>query len=159
MKKMLIAFIFSLLIASFQTTTASADQPTQDSEELRLQDMLMNMLTPYISEDLKEYYYPKILKDFSPQVSPWLIEVIETRRGNSFRGLILEITFEIEPDDGGHHVPVGKDRMTYRISYGPEVKLINHTHLKTYELSTKLQGQFDFNKLPKLFKFVLTKRF
>nr|WP_279629544.1 DUF3888 domain-containing protein [Lysinibacillus capsici] len=29
--------------------------------------------------------------------------------------------------------PIGKDRMTYEISYGPEVKLINHTHLKTYK--------------------------
>jgi hypothetical protein len=54
--------------------------------------------------------------------------VTETGRVNDFLGLILEITFEIEPDDGGHHVPVGKDRMTYQISYGPEVKLINHVH-------------------------------
>nr|WP_275671508.1 DUF3888 domain-containing protein [Neobacillus kokaensis] len=45
----------------------------------------------------------------------------------------MEITFDIEPTDGGHHVPVGKDRMTYRISYGPEVKMINHTHLTTYK--------------------------
>jgi hypothetical protein len=93
----------------------------------------MNMLTPYIREDLQKYYYPKILKDFSPQISPWLIEVIETKRLNGFRGLQLEITFEIEPDDGGHHIPVGKDRMTYEISYGPTVKFINHTHRKTYK--------------------------
>jgi hypothetical protein len=162
MKKMLIAFILSLLaITSFQTTTASADKPTQDSEELRLRDMLMNLLTPYIREDLNKYYYPKILKDFSPQVSPWLIEVIETRRVNGFRGLALEITFEIEPDDGGHHVPVGKDKMTYQISYGPEVKLINHTHLKTYNYppDLHLQSSFDFNKLPHLFKYVLKKPF
>ncbi|WP_232490117.1 DUF3888 domain-containing protein [Neobacillus cucumis] len=59
--------------------------------------------------------------------------MIETKRLNSFRGLHLEITFEIEPDYGGHHIPVGKDRMTYQISYGPRVKLINHTHLKTYK--------------------------
>ncbi|WP_285292068.1 DUF3888 domain-containing protein [Bacillus sp. ISL-18] len=95
--------------------------------------MLMNMLAPYISEVLDNYYYPKILKDFSPAVDPWKIEVIETRRVNGFRGFILEITFDIEPTDGGHHVPVGKDRMTYRISYGPEVKLINQTHLATYK--------------------------
>nr|WP_268926623.1 DUF3888 domain-containing protein [Neobacillus vireti] len=76
--------------------------------------MLMNMLAPYISEVLDNYYYPKILKDFSPAVDPWKIEVIETRRVNGFRGFILEATFDIEPTDGGHHVPVGKDRMTYR---------------------------------------------
>nr|WP_088090492.1 DUF3888 domain-containing protein [Bacillus sp. OV166] len=95
--------------------------------------MLMNMLTPYIREDLQKYYYPKIFKDFGPQVSPWNIEVIETRRVNGFRGLLLEITFEIEPYDGEHHVRVGKDRMTYLVTFGPTVKLINHTHLKIYK--------------------------
>jgi len=39
----------------------------------------------------------------------------------------------LEPTDGGQYIPVGKDRMTYEISAGPEVKLINHTHLKTYK--------------------------
>ena len=92
----------------------------------------MLMLTPYIEKDLNSYYYPKILKDFSPQVTPWKIEVIETRRVNNFRGFILQITFEIEPT-GSQYNPVGKDRMTYEISYGPDVKLINHTHLKTYK--------------------------
>ena len=134
MKKILIIFILSLaLVTSFRKTVVSPVRLTQDSEELRLQDMLMNMLTPYISKDLNNYYYPQILKDFSPHVTPWEIEVIETRRVNDFRGFLLEITFEIEPTDGGHWIPVGKDRMTYEISPGPEVKLINHTHIKTYE--------------------------
>jgi hypothetical protein len=135
MKKLLIAFILShVVITSYQITSVSSAKPTQDSEELRLQDMLMNMLTPYIEKDLRNYYYPIIFKDISPIVAPWKIEVIETRRVNGFRGFILEITFEIEPTDGGHWVPIGKDRMTYEISSGPMVKLINHTHLKTYDL-------------------------
>lgn len=139
MKKVLIVFILSLVfITSIQKTIVSSAKPTQDSEELRLQDMLMNMLAPYIEKDLNNYYYPKILKGFSPQVTPWKIEVIETRRVNGFRGFILEITFEIEPTDGGHWIPVGKDLMTYEISYGPEVKLIKHTHLKTYKHPPKL---------------------
>ncbi|MFE3572831.1 DUF3888 domain-containing protein [Lysinibacillus sp. NPDC059133] len=133
MKKMLITFILFLILTSIQTKTVSSYNSTQDSEELRLQDMLMLMLTPYIDKDLNSYYYPNILKDFSANVAPWKIEVIETKRVNSFRGFLLQITFEIEPTDGGHHIPVGKDRMTYEISPGPEVKLINHTHLKTYK--------------------------
>ncbi|WP_431027088.1 DUF3888 domain-containing protein [Lysinibacillus sp. LZ02] len=134
MKKMFLVFIlFLTLITFFQSATASSNKPTQDSEELRLQDMLMNMLTPYIENDLRNYYYPKIVKDFSPIVVPWKIEVLETRRVNGFRGLILQITFEIEPTDGGQWISIGKDRMTYEISSGPEVKLINHTHLKTYK--------------------------
>ncbi|MBV7509760.1 DUF3888 domain-containing protein [Bacillus sp. sid0103] len=108
-----------------------------------------------------ENHLNSFIKDFGTQVSPWLIEVIETRRVNGFRGLILEITFEIEPDDGGHLVRVGKDRMTYRISYGSEVKLITHTHIKTYKYppDLHLQSSFDFNKLPHLFKYVLKKPF
>ncbi|MGN7408616.1 DUF3888 domain-containing protein [Sporosarcina sp. SAFN-010] len=144
MRKMLIAFILSLvfiltlvLTTSNQTTIVSSAEPTQDSEELRLQDMLMVMLTPYIENDLNIFYHPKIVKDFSPHVAPWDIEVIETRRVNDFRGFQLQITFEIEPTDGGHWIPIGKDRMTYEISSGPTVKLINHIHLKTYEFPSE----------------------
>ena len=135
MKKGLFAVIISLvLVISFQTKIGFAiNEPTQDSEDLRLQDMLMLVLTPYIEKDLNSYYYPKIFRDVTPHVTPWKIEVIETRRVNHFRGFILQITFDIEPTDGGHWIPIGKDRMTYEISSGPKVKLINHTHLKTYE--------------------------
>ncbi len=134
MKKIILVLLLSLaLITSFQTTTVSFSEPMQDSNELRLEDMLMLMLTPYIEKDLNNYYYPKIFKDVSPHVTPWKIEVIATRRVNDFRGFILQITFEIEPTDGGQYIPLGKDRMTYEISYGPDVKLINHTHLKTYK--------------------------
>ncbi|GMK37527.1 hypothetical protein PCCS19_05810 [Paenibacillus sp. CCS19] len=133
MRRVLFTFILSLVSSCFQTTTFASNKPTQDSEELRLQDMLMNLLTPYIEKDLHNYYYPKIFSAFSPIVAPWKINVIETRRVNGFRGFILEITFEIEPTDGGHWVSIGKDRMTYEISSGPKVKLINHTHVTTYK--------------------------
>lgn len=132
-KKILSVFILFLVhITPFQSTTVPANKLIPDSEELKLQDMLMLMLTPYIEKDLTKYYYPEISKDFSPHVTPWRIELIETRR-NHFRGFQMQITFVIEPTDGGQYIPVGKDRMTYEISSGPEVKLINHTHLKTYK--------------------------
>ncbi|MEK5431573.1 DUF3888 domain-containing protein [Lysinibacillus sp. FSL R7-0073] len=134
MKKMLITFVLSLVfITSFQSTADTSSEPTQDSEELRLHDMLMLMLTPHIEKDLRSYYNPKIFKDVSPFVTPWKIDLIETKRKNGFRGFIIQITFEIEPTDGGQYISLGKDRMTYEISPGPEVKLINHTHLKTYK--------------------------
>ena len=140
MKKIIFTFLLSLvLVSSFQTNMALANQPDEDSEELKLQDMLMNLLTPSIREVLDNYYHPDILKTFSPEITPWKIEVIETKRINGFRGFKLEITFEIEPT-AGHHVPVGKDRLTYRISYGPSVELINHTHLATYDLPPELQN-------------------
>lgn len=134
MKKILLVFLLSLaLMISLQTRTFSISEPTQDSNELKLQDMLLLMLTPYIEKDLNNYYYSKITKDFSPHVTPWKIQVIKTKRVNDFRRFQLQITFDIEPTDGGQWIPVGKDRMTYEISFGPEVKLINHTHLKTYK--------------------------
>ncbi|AMO33801.1 DUF3888 domain-containing protein [Lysinibacillus sphaericus] len=134
MKKSLSALIISITLVLFflPKTGFGINEPTQDSNALRIKDMLMLMLTPYIEKDLTNYYYPKILKDFSSQVTPWKIEIIKTRRVNDFRGFILQITFEIEPT-GIQYNPVGKDRMTYEITYGPEVKLINHTHLKTYK--------------------------
>lgn len=136
---MFIIFILSLvLVTPFQSIVVSSTSPNEDSEELRLQDILMNMLGPYIQEDLRNYYYPNVVKDFSPIVAPWLIEVIDTKRVNGFRGFQLQITFVIEPTDGGHWIPIGKDRMTYEISAGPTVKLINHTHLETYEYPPEL---------------------
>jgi hypothetical protein len=134
MKKILCMLIILVLYNIPFETTASTIKPikgpTEDSEHLRLQDMLMNMLDPYILKDLREYYYPNISKYVA--IAPWKIEVIETKRMNDFRGFILQITFEIEPTSGGHHVSIGKDRMTYEISVGPSVKLVNHTHLATY---------------------------
>ncbi|MGE7943151.1 DUF3888 domain-containing protein [Lysinibacillus xylanilyticus] len=127
-----VRFFYISGLPSFQKIIVSSAKPTQDSEELRLQDMLMLMLTPYIEKDLTNYYYPNIIKDVSPHVTPWKIELIETKR-NHFRGFDLQITFEIEPTDGGHNISLGKDRMTYEISPEPEVKLINHTHLETYK--------------------------
>ena len=131
----------------------SASEPIQESEELRLQDMLM--LTRNIYEVLEKYYGPN-----TPGVTPWKIKIIETKRVQHFRGFILDITFEIEPTTG-HNVSVGKDRITFRISVGPKVELIEHTHLKTYDLSPELQesSSFDFNKLPRLFRYVLLKPF
>nr|WP_225230076.1 DUF3888 domain-containing protein [Ureibacillus galli] len=103
MKKMFLVFILLLpLITSFYSATIASDIPSEDSEELRLQDMLMNMLTPYIENDLQNFYTPNIVENFSPAVAPWKIEVLETKRINGFRGFHLQITFEIEPTDGGH---------------------------------------------------------
>lgn len=60
-------FIFIILLAfsllfSTHTNVQSITKPTQDSEELRLQDMLMLFLTPHIIETVGVYYYPHVIK-------------------------------------------------------------------------------------------------
>lgn len=153
MNKILSLFMISLLLVPFiQSGTVSAKQPTQDTEELRLQDMLMILLTPTINKELEKYYGPQ-----TPGVTPWKIDIIETKRVQHFRGFILDITLEIEPTTG-HHVSVGRDKMTFRISYGPSVELKNYTHLASYDLPQE-PSTFDYQSLPYLFKYVLSKPF
>lgn len=123
------------LILPIPTKADSAATPIEDSTQLRLQDMLVLFLIPNIADVLGNYYYPHILK-FTPDIEPWHIEVVHTERMNGFRGFILSITLDVEPT-AAHHVPVGKDRMTYQISVGPLVRLVNHTHLSTYDLSSE----------------------
>jgi len=138
-KKMITLFlaVSVLLTVPFQTITVSAATPDQDSTELRLQDILILILSPNIYKVVGDYYYPRILK-VQPEIEPWRITVIDTKRLNGFRGFLLSITIEVEPSMG-HHVPVGKDRITYQISVGPSVKLVKYSHLQTYELPSDLQ--------------------
>jgi len=101
----------------------------QDSTNLRLQDMLAIVLIPLIQRDVSKSYP----ESYGIEIEPWLVNLIQTKRVNGFRGFILTLTLEVQPSIG-HHVLVGKDRLTYEISYGPEIKLLDHTHLKTYKV-------------------------
>ena len=100
----------------------------KDSTNLRLQDMLVLVLIPHIRNDFSKSYP----KSDGIEIEPSLVNLIQTKRVNGFRGFILTLTLEVQPSVG-HHSPIGKDRLTYEISYGPEIKLLNHTHLKTYK--------------------------
>ncbi|SMQ80596.1 Protein of unknown function [Bacillus sp. OV166] len=138
MRKLTITVILALFLAlTSQAKVQSITKPVQDSEELRLQDMLMLFLQPHIMDAVGDYYYPQIL-NFKPYVNPWDIEVIQTKRVNDFRGFLFEITLLVEPSDGGHNVKVGKDCITFQISVRPSVKLVKYKHLATYELPPDL---------------------
>jgi|GEM_PF-576912 len=142
--KLIITVVITAMI-SIMTINVPIDN-SQDSEQLRLQDMLMMFLIPHVYEDVGAIYYPYIL-NMKPLIEGWKIDVINTERVNGFRGFIFEITLEVEPTIG-HHVPVGKDRLIYQISYGPDVKLISHKHLETYKLPDDLkqfQAKGDIN--------------
>ncbi|TLS51710.1 DUF3888 domain-containing protein [Paenibacillus antri] len=137
MKKIINAVMLSMAILVPQTNDLAFAKPIQDSEQLRVDDMLMLFMTPNIYEAIGDYYYPNILK-VKPEIEPWHISVIDTHRVNGFRGFVFSITVEVEPSLG-HHVPVGKDHLTFRVSVGPSVRLINHNHIASYGLPSELQ--------------------
>ncbi len=137
-----------IILAVFLTLSLSLSSPMQsnaeasyriphaDSTELRLQDMLMNFLTPHINDAVWGYYQRLLLEP--PLVYPYFIDVVDSKRINGFRGFILSITLDVKPVVGPH-ISVGEDRLTFEISAGPEVKLINYVHLKSYKLPPNWQ--------------------
>ncbi|GGA41011.1 DUF3888 domain-containing protein [Paenibacillus physcomitrellae] len=133
-----------ILLSPIQTNAEKSYYiPQEDSTELRLQDMLMNFINPYINDAIQGYYQ-HLLREL-PLVYPYFVDMIESHRVNGFRGFILSITLDVTPVIGPH-ISVGKDRLTFEISAGPKAKLVNYTHLKTYELPTHWQ---DIIKKPK----------
>ncbi|MNN88944.1 hypothetical protein D3C81_2066920 [compost metagenome] len=74
-----------------------------------------------------------------PLVYPYFVKVVDSIRINGFRGFNLSITLDVTPVVGPH-ISVGEDRLTFQISVGPEVKLVNYTHLKSYELPPHWQN-------------------
>ncbi|AIQ46698.1 hypothetical protein R70723_13090 [Paenibacillus sp. FSL R7-0273] len=119
--------------APMPVTTAEATYytPLRDSDELRLQDMLMNFLNPHINNAVRDYYRHVLLE--APLVYPYFVNITESARINGFRGFRLSVTLDVTPVVGPH-IPVGEDRLTFEISAGPEVKLVDYTHLKSYPL-------------------------
>ncbi|WP_233163312.1 MULTISPECIES: DUF3888 domain-containing protein [unclassified Cohnella] len=147
MKSNIVAISLAVVLTLLSPMQANAENsyrpPQEDSTELRLQDMLMNFLNPYINDAVRAYYR-HLLRE-PPLVYPYFVNVIESHRVNGFRGFILSITLDVTPVVGPH-ISVGEDRLTFEISAGPKVKLENYTHLKTYELPPNWQ---DIVKKPK----------
>lgn len=135
MKRNIIAISLAVVLILLSPIQSNAEHiyrlPQEDSTELRLQDMLMNFLNPYINDAVQDYYQHLLLE--LPLVYPYFVDVIESHRVNGFRGFILSITLDVTPVVGPH-ISVGEDRLKFEISAGPKVKLVNYTHLKTYEL-------------------------
>lgn len=128
-------FLLSLFLIITNPLQASAEsmllKPRQDSTELQLQDMFMILLSPAV-EDAVNQYYRKLLKE-SPVVYPYQSSIVQIERTNGFRGFIFLITVEVMPVVGPH-IAVGKDQITFQISSGPTVKLIEFRHIQDFEL-------------------------
>ncbi|MDQ6420466.1 DUF3888 domain-containing protein [Paenibacillus sp. LHD-117] len=140
MKRIIIAVFLTVVLSQLSPMQLNAETsyhtPHEDSKELRLQDMLMNFLNPYINDAVEDYYQRLLLEP--PLVYPYLVDVVDSKRINGFRGFILSITLDVTPVVGPH-ISVGEDRLMFEISAGPEVNLVNYTHLKTYDLPPHFQ--------------------
>ncbi|MNO24788.1 hypothetical protein D3C76_146150 [compost metagenome] len=141
MIRIIIAVFLSMTLSFSSPMQSNAEAsycvPQEDSRELRLQDMLMNFLTPYINDAVRDYYRCLLLEP--PLVYPYFVKVVDSIRINGFRGFNLSITLDVTPVVGPH-ISVGEDRLTFEISAGPEVKLVNYTHLKSYALPPHWQN-------------------
>jgi hypothetical protein len=135
MKRKIVVILMAVAIFFLSPTQTNAEKdfrlPEIDSTELRLQDILMNFLNPYINDAVQDYY-EHLLRE-APHVYPYLVDVIDSHRVNGFRGFILSLTLDVTPVVGPH-ISVGEDRLTFEISSGPKVKLVEYTHVKTHEL-------------------------
>ncbi|UJF33410.1 DUF3888 domain-containing protein [Paenibacillus hexagrammi] len=131
MKRNVIIIFLTMAIILLSPNQINAENhyrpPQEDSTELRLQDMLMNFLDPHINHAVQDYYLDLLSEP--PLVYPYFVDVVESHRVNGFRGFILSITLDVIPVVGPH-ISVGQDRLTFEISAGPEVKLVNYTHFE-----------------------------
>ncbi|KWX85064.1 hypothetical protein AMQ83_27060 [Paenibacillus riograndensis] len=141
MIRVIIAVVLTVTLSLSSPLQSNAEAsyrvPQEDSEELRLQDMLLNFLTPYINDAVRDYYRRLLVEP--PLVYPYFVNVVDSMRINEFRGFNLSITLDVTPVVGPH-ISVGEDRLTFQISVGPEVKLVNYIHLKSYELPPHWQN-------------------
>ncbi|MGF7036573.1 hypothetical protein J2T17_007647 [Paenibacillus mucilaginosus] len=124
--------ISMIIIASMVTLQPSyaspvINNPTEDSRELQLQDMLVLFLLPYMNNKLAEVY-AEVLTG-APDLYPYFVDVKHIERVNGFRGYDFVITLDATPTVGPH-ITVGQDIFTYQISPVVGVKLIKFQHLK-----------------------------
>lgn len=131
--KILFSTVLLIALIMMQTVISYAADPIQkkpsaDSRTLQLQDMLVLMLLPYIQKDISPEYSKVLAVPGSPDVYPYFVDVVETRRENGFRGYQLCITIHVHPTVGPH-ISVGEDMMSYQISAGG-VRLVHYKHLR-----------------------------
>ncbi|MDQ0876197.1 hypothetical protein QFZ77_004856 [Paenibacillus sp. V4I3] len=124
--------VYVLIIASLVTwqisCAASAHtKPEKDSKELKIQDMLVLFLLPYMKDKLSEVYSTDLKG--APDLYPYFIDVKQVDRLNGFRGFEFQITLEATPTVGPH-IAVGDDLFTFEVKSGVDVKLVKFEHLK-----------------------------
>ncbi|MFD2629550.1 DUF3888 domain-containing protein [Oceanobacillus kapialis] len=137
MKKHVISLLIVTAVFFYYDTSTFAmlkpSDPTEDSYELKIQDILMLLLGEDIERAVNHYYEEYLTE--SPSVYPYQVDIAEVERVEGFRSFHFRLTLELTPVVGPH-IPVGKDRLTFEISpiIPDDVKLTNFEHIETYEL-------------------------
>ncbi|MFD0698141.1 DUF3888 domain-containing protein [Paenibacillus sp. GCM10027628] len=125
-------FFMLLLCVPFQTYAS------QSNEESTNRDLILTLLTPYISKEI-EKYYDKTLK-YPPTYAPWFGTEITVKRTEPRRFEFL-VTVKAEPYVGAHN-SVGVDEITFLVSVTDGVKTIKYVHLKDYKLPPHLSNYY-----------------
>lgn len=141
--------MFIICCCSSQVRTASADsldlpEPEKGSIEELYQDITLTMLRPYIDNAI-DNYYRNYLKN-SPGFDQTSQNVLSIDRPNGNRTAYFIIKIQVTPYFGPH-VSVGVDNVTFKISAGDEVQIVECEHIKSFELPWNYQDEI-INKWP-----------
>jgi len=137
LKKHLIVSVFMLLffMSSLTAHAENGYQPAERSKEELVMDMFFSLLLSDIQTAVNNYYSDYLTE--APLVYPYQITIVHMDRVNGYRGFIFTVTVEVTPVVGAHN-PVGKDRITFRVTPG-EDKLTNYKHIESYQLPPNWQ--------------------
>jgi len=128
--------LFALLMSFYIVfNSAAANAEPLDSTELQLQDIVFLLLGEPIATAVDDFY--SAAYNIHPVVYPYEIELEQLRRPNGNRSYPFLITIVTTPVIGAHN-SAGKDRITFAISPGPIIKLVNFEHIESYPLPPHL---------------------
>ncbi|GIN87904.1 hypothetical protein J6TS2_42900 [Heyndrickxia sporothermodurans] len=137
MNKYIIPLVFALLFVFSWNISCYAQinnsNPTEDSKELMVKDILMLLLGEEIDKAVSDYYSKYLTEP--PLVYPYQVDIVHVERVGEFRTFHFLITLETT-SVVGPHISVGKDRLTFEIAptIPGQVKLKKFEHLETHEL-------------------------
>lgn len=138
MKFCIVIMIVGTLLSQQPSCKAESFMRQEDSKALQLQDLLMVYLSEFVEEDINNYYKKYISGGVT--VYPYDVNFIKIDRLNGFRGYDFKVIIEAYPVVGAHN-SIGKDRLTYQISFlvPRKAKLLKYEHIETYEIPSNLQ--------------------
>jgi hypothetical protein len=104
------------------------EAPTNSQEEI-YQDILYSILTPYIQNEVDNYY--REILTVSPIVDPISIKILSMERPNGDKTFYFIIEMQVMPYIEAHN-SVGIDNITISVDGIGEIKVLKFQHIKDY---------------------------